>query len=68
MSFQDDRQGQRRRRTDPDSDRIDTAQPRSRKKKPGHGNEVGDALRSAYQRMVGEDIPPEMLDLLGKLG
>jgi hypothetical protein len=29
---------------------------------------VGQALRSAYQRMVEEDIPPEMLDLLGKLG
>jgi hypothetical protein len=30
--------------------------------------EMGHALRSAYQRMVDEDIPPEMLDLLGKLG
>jgi hypothetical protein len=28
---------------------------------------VGQALRSAYQETVGEDIPPEMLDLLGKL-
>jgi len=31
-------------------------------------NEVGDALRSVYDRAVAEDIPPEMLDLLGKLG
>jgi hypothetical protein len=29
---------------------------------------VGDALKSAYQRTLDEDIPPEMLDLLGKLG
>jgi len=25
-------------------------------------------VRSAYQRMIEEDVPPEMLDLLGKLG
>jgi hypothetical protein len=30
--------------------------------------EVGHALRAAYQQTVSEDIPPEMLDLLGKLG
>ena len=30
--------------------------------------DVGDALRSAYQRTLDENIPPEMLDLLGKLG
>jgi hypothetical protein len=35
-------------------------------KKPSR--DVGNALRSAYQRMIDEDIPPEMLDLLGKLG
>lgn len=68
LSFQDDREGQPKRHTDPDSDQADHASPRSRKKKQGNGNEVGDALRSAYQRMVNEDIPPEMLDLLGKLG
>ena len=39
--------------------------PRKKRQPPG---EVGNALRSAYQRMVDEDIPPEMLDLLGKLG
>ena len=46
---------------------MDRATSRSRKKRPPAG-EVGTALRSAYQRMVEEDIPPEMLDLLGKLG
>ncbi|HEX8653930.1 MAG TPA: NepR family anti-sigma factor [Allosphingosinicella sp.] len=30
--------------------------------------EFGQALRSAYQRTLDEDVPPEMLDLLGKLG
>ena len=28
---------------------------------------VGNALRSVYAKAVGEDIPQEMLDLLGKL-
>ena len=31
-------------------------------------SEVGSALRSVYDRALNEDIPPEMLDLLGKLG
>ena len=39
---------------------------RPRKKRPT--GEVGHALRSAYQRVIEEDVPPEMLDLLGKLG
>ena len=30
--------------------------------------DVGAALRSVYDRTVREEIPPEMLDLLGKLG
>ena len=30
-------------------------------------NDVGAALRSAYQRTIDEDIPAEMLDLLGRL-
>jgi len=35
-----------------------------RTKREGH---IGNTLRSVYQETVGEDIPPEMLDLLGKL-
>jgi hypothetical protein len=39
--------------------------------KPDKGGEpdgsVGDALRSVYRKAVEEDIPQEMLDLLGKL-
>ena len=30
--------------------------------------DVGGALRSIYQRTVDERIPPDLLDLLGKLG
>lgn len=30
--------------------------------------ELGRALRNAYDRTIQEQIPPEMLDLLGKLG
>lgn len=66
MSFTDDRDSRRRRKPDPDSNQSTTSA-RSRKKRPGT-SDVGNALRSAYQRMVNEDIPPEMLDLLGKLG
>ncbi len=29
--------------------------------------QIGRALRSVYDETVGEDIPPEMLELLGKL-
>lgn len=67
MSFQDDREGQRRRKPEPDQSPPVDSPPNSKKKKSPQG-EVGNALRSAYQRVVAEDIPPEMLDLLGKLG
>ena len=40
--------------------------PQKKKKRPP-ASDVGDALKSAYQRTLNEDIPPEMLDLLGKL-
>ncbi len=38
------------------------------KKRRAPVSEIGDALKSVYQRAIDEDIPPEMLDLLGKLG
>ena len=67
MSLQDDRQSQRRRKPDNESQAISEPSHPARKKRPPSG-EVGQALRSAYERMVEEQIPPEMLDLLGKLG
>ena len=65
MSFEDDRD--RRRRTETASE-PDNAAPSRPRKKRGGSPEVGHALRAAYQQAVSEDIPPEMLDLLGKLG
>lgn len=38
------------------------------KNKKRDNPELGSALRTVYQRTVEEDIPAEMLDLLGKLG
>ena len=69
MSLQEDRDSRRRRKpeSDPDPAKSPTDSDRSARKRPPRG-EVGNALRSAYQRMMDEDIPPEMLDLLGKLG
>jgi hypothetical protein len=66
LSFADERDGERRRKSDEDTD--DTPKSSMRKKKQAPVPEVGNALRSAYQRTLDEDIPPEMLDLLGKLG
>lgn len=39
-----------------------------KKHKRGPAPGVGNALRAAYDQTLNEDIPPEMLDLLGKLG
>lgn len=49
----------------PPSASDELPRPRKRRGQPG---EVGDALRTVYQRTIDEAIPPEMLDLLGKLG
>jgi hypothetical protein len=40
------------------------AKPRGNAQRDGN---VGNALRSVYQQTVNEDVPPEFLDLLGKL-
>lgn len=67
MSFQNDEDGDRRRKSVPQrkAEATNRAQKRTQRASPP---EVGNALRSVYQRTVEEDIPPEMLDLLGKLG
>lgn len=41
--------------------------PTSRPPDEADGTDIGEALRSAYEKTVSEDIPDEMLDLLGKL-
>ena len=67
MAVEDEKGGERRPKPqdDPAGDLAQTDPP---KKKRHPAPEVGQALRSAYQRTLKEDIPPEMLDLLGKLG
>lgn len=68
MSFADEKDGERRRKAGEDagSDTPGISLKKQRKRPPAP--EVGNALRSAYQRTLDEDVPPEMLDLLGKLG
>lgn len=66
LNFHHDKDGESRRRSDNLPENGDQSAPQS-KKKPA-SPEVGNALRSVYQQTVNEDIPPEMLDLLGKLG
>jgi hypothetical protein len=65
LSFENDKD--RRRKSDHAHQVESDEAPRARKKR-GTTPEVGQALRAAYQQAVSEDIPPEMLDLLGKLG
>lgn len=69
LSFETAKDGERRRRSDHtrDSDTVPAEAFRPQKKRPSN-LELGPALRSVYQRTVDEEIPPEMLDLLGKLG
>jgi hypothetical protein len=67
LAFQDDRRGERRRKSEDESDSDGPGGGSQKKKRPPAG-EVGQALRSAYERTLDEAIPPEMLDLLGKLG
>ncbi len=65
MSFEDETDRRRRTDTPPAPESDDSPKPR---KKRGPNAEVGHALRAAYRQAADEDIPPEMLDLLGKLG
>lgn len=67
LSFQKDRDGTRKRKPASDGEIHISTQAKREKKRPPAG-EIGSALRSVYDRALAEDIPPEMLDLLGKLG
>ena len=67
LAFADEKDGERRRKAAPFPESATAERERSRLKRPTTP-EVGHALRAAYQQAVSEDIPPEMLDLLGKLG
>lgn len=67
LSLENEKDGDRRRKSDLPSETDTSERPRTKKKAASNG-EFGTALRSVYQRTIDEDIPPEMLDLLGKLG
>ena len=41
--------------------------PERRSRRRSAGGEVGQALRKVYDHALNEDVPPAMLDLLGKL-
>ena len=61
---EDDRDS--RRNSASETDGMDSSASQVRKKAGASG--VGNALREAYQEALREDVPTEMLDLLGKLG
>jgi Anti-sigma factor NepR len=67
LTLTDEVDRERRRKTD---NKASSSADESRRSKPrkGEPGEIGTALRTVYQTTVQEDIPSEMLDLLGKLG
>ncbi|HEY9554556.1 NepR family anti-sigma factor [Allosphingosinicella sp.] len=67
MTFEHEKDGDRRRKPHPPTE-ADIPNPSRPKEKRPDNPELGLALRTVYQRTVEEEIPPEMLDLLGKLG
>lgn len=66
LAVENGKDGERRRQSDEEANES-LENPKSKKKRPP-APEVGNALRAAYEQAVSEEIPPEMLDLLGKLG
>lgn len=68
MTFARERDGQSRLKADLGGSEDEMSEKPARRKKRSETPEVGTALRSVYQRTVDEDIPADLLDLLGKLG
>jgi hypothetical protein len=71
LTFRNDKEGQDRSRSLDDAatssqTKAKAGERRTRRRAPG--GDVGNALRSVYDDTLKETIPPEMLDLLGKLG
>ncbi len=62
-----DDENDRRPKTDPSPSVDSENMPKSRKRR-GSNSEIGQALRQAYRDAVDETVPPEFLDLLGRLG
>ncbi len=69
LGFENDEDAGTRRASDQSSGAQSSARSQPKKKKKGSADaDLGLALRSAYQRTIDEQIPPDLLDLLGKLG
>ena len=68
MGFDNDKDAETRRKSDGPAATGSTGGQQKKKKKGAASSDVGKALRSAYERTVEEQIPPDLLDLLGKLG
>jgi len=66
LSFEDDRD--RRRKADQPVDADVSVRLAKKRRRRSESSEIGQALRSIYDSTVGEPVPNEMLDLLGKLG
>ncbi|MFN3943515.1 MAG: NepR family anti-sigma factor [Allosphingosinicella sp.] len=68
MTFSIDKDGETRRKSEDAADDGGNGEAGGTRRKRGAAPELGNALRQAYDETLNEDIPPEMLDLLGKLG
>ena len=70
MSFENegDDENDRRPKTDPSPSKADSENMSKSRKRRGSNSEIGQALRQAYSDAVEESVPPEFLDLLGRLG
>jgi len=70
LTFRDDRRSRDQKSASdaatPLKTKAQAGERRVRRRAPG--GEVGNALRTVYDDTLKESIPPEMLDLLGKLG
>ena len=67
MSFENAKDADRRRKSDQPTELKARKNPQAKRKGPASAD-VGSALRTVYQRTIDEQIPPDLLDLLGKLG
>lgn len=68
LGFDNDKDADTRRKYDRAATAGTSVGQQKKRKKGAGGTDIGNALRSAYQRTIDEQIPPDLLDLLGKLG
>ncbi len=68
LTFAREKDGERRPKADAEAEPETGMSKPPRRKKRSDTPEIGNALRTVYQRTVDEDVPSDLLDLLGKLG